>query len=159
MRTAVYPGTFDPIHNGHIDVIERAASMFDKVIVVIAKNSKKVALFDEETRLKMVRESLSHLQNVEVEFTSGLLVDMAKKKGAMALIRGLRTVTDFEYEMQIALMNRKMSDIATLFMVPHEKYSYLTSSIIREISRYGQDASEFVPKNVQEILTQKFQES
>lgn len=159
MRIAVYPGTFDPIHNGHIDVIERAAGMFDKVIVVIAKNSKKVALFDEEKRLDMVREALSHLKNVEVEFTSGLLVDLAKKKQAIAIIRGLRTVSDFEYEMQIGLMNRKMSDIPTVFMIPHEKYSYLTSSIVREISSYGQDISEFVPENVQKMLQAKFQSS
>lgn len=156
MKTGIYPGTFDPIHNGHIDIIERSAKIFDKVLVVLAINSKKSQLFNEKERLNMAKESLTELSNVEVIFHSGLMAELAVQKGAVAFIRGLRSVTDFEYEMQIALMNRKMSDIATIFMMPHEKYTYLNSSIIREISRYGKDTSEFVPNSVKKKLKDKF---
>lgn len=155
IKKAIYAGTFDPIHNGHIDVIERASKMFDEVIVVIAINSKKSHLFSEEERIDMTRDALSHLPNVEVMFFSGLIANLAKENKAVALIRGLRTVTDFEYELQIALMNRKLSDIPTIFMMPHEKYSYLTSSIIRELSRYDQDVSEFVTPKVSQMLKSK----
>lgn len=156
MRIGIYPGTYDPIHNGHIDVIERSAKIFDKVIVVLAINSKKSQLFSQEERLEMAQRSLTHLDNVEVIFHNGLMAELAAEKGAVAFIRGLRSVTDFEYEMQIALMNRKMSDIATIFMMPHEKYTYLNSSIIREISRYHKDVEEFVPAVVAEKLIEKF---
>ena len=156
MKTVVYPGTFDPIHNGHIDVIERASSMFDKVIVVIAVNSKKTTLFNLEDRVLMLNDALKHIDNVEIINTSGLLVDTALENNSIAIIRGVRTVTDFDYEMQIALMNRKMSDLPTLFMAPHEKYSYLNSSIIREISKYHQDVSEFVPELAKKMLQEKF---
>jgi len=155
IKKAIYAGTFDPIHNGHIDVIERASKMFDELIVVIAINSKKSHLFSEEERIDMTRDSLSHLKNVEVMFFSGLIANLAKENNAVALIRGLRTVTDFEYELQIALMNRKLSDIPTIFMMPHEKYSYLTSSIIRELSRYDQNVSEFVTPKVSQMLKSK----
>lgn len=156
MKSAVYPGTFDPIHNGHIDVIERSSNMFDKVWVVLAVNSKKTQLFTEDERVQMAKESLAHLSNVEVVTHKGLLVDFAKSKNAVTLIRGLRTVTDFDYEMQIALMNRKMSDIPTVFMMPGEKFTFLNSSIIREISRYGQNISDLVPKPVEEKIIEKF---
>ncbi len=154
---AVYPGTFDPITFGHIDVIERASKIFDRVIVVIAVNSKKVNLFTQEERFIMVKDALSEFDNVSVEFINGLLVDFAAQNKATVIIRGVRSVTDFEYEMQIALMNRKMqSEIQTVFMMPNEKYTYLNSSIIREISRYGQDTSDFVPDNVSNKLKEKF---
>lgn len=157
MKIAVYPGTFDPITNGHIDVIERACKMFDKTIVLIAINSKKINLFSEEDRELMVRESLKHLQNVEVVFHSGLVAEYAKNNNATALVRGIRSVTDFEYEMQIAMMNRKMvPELQTVFLMPHEKYTYLNSSIIREISRYHKDVSEFVSPIVQQKLREKF---
>jgi len=156
-KIAIYPGTFDPITNGHVDVIQRASRMFDKIIVVIAVNSKKVSLFTEIERLGMARESLKDLPNVEVVLHHGLVVDIANQKNAVAIIRGLRAVSDFEYEFQIALMNRKLDpNVHTVFMMPHEKYTYLNSSIIREISRYGQDTSEFVPPIVAEKLKDKF---
>ncbi len=156
-KIAIYPGTFDPITNGHVDVIQRASRMFDKIIVVIAVNSKKVSLFTEIERLEMAQESLKDLPNVEVVLHHGLVADIAREKNAVAIIRGLRAVSDFEYEFQIALMNRKLDpNVHTVFMMPHEKYTYLNSSIIREISRYGQDTSEFVPPIVSEKLKDKF---
>ena len=156
MSTAIYPGTFDPIHRGHIDIIERTAKMFDRLLVVIAKNSKKVNLFTEEERLKMVKKSVSHLDNVEVVFTSGLLADIAKKKEAVAIIRGIRNSTDLDYEMPIAQMNEKLSGVTSVFILPNEKYSFLSSTIIREIASYGEDCSEFVPENVARALKEKF---
>lgn len=154
---AIYPGTFDPITNGHVDVIERACRMFDKVIVVIAINFKKKTLFSEEERMEMAQRSLEHLDNVEVIVHHGLTVDIAKEKGATAIVRGIRAVSDFEYEFQIALMNRKLQpDIHTVFFTPHENYTYLNSSVIREMSRYNADASEFVPEIVNKKLKEKF---
>ena len=155
VKKAIYAGTFDPIHNGHIDVIERASKMFDEVIVVLAVNSKKTHLFSEDERIMMTRDALSQIKNVNVMFYSGLIANLANETESVALIRGLRTVTDFEYELQIALMNRKLSDIPTIFMMPHEKYSHLTSSIIRELSRYNQDVSEFVTPLVSRMLKEK----
>lgn len=158
-KIAIYPGTFDPITNGHLDVIERASKMFDKIIVVIAINSRKTSMFSEQERLEMAQEALKHLSNVEVVFHSGLLIDYARQASAIAIIRGIRAVSDFEYEFQIALMNRKLEpDVYTLFMMPHEKYTYLNSTIVRELARYKQDASEFVPENVAEKLRSKFKE-
>lgn len=157
MRTAIYPGTFDPITNGHIDVIERAAMLFDKVILVIAINSRKTPLFSKEERLDMSHEALAHLKNVEVEVHEGLLVDFARERKAVAIIRGVRAVTDFEYELQIALMNRKLEpEICTVFLMPNEKYSYLNSTIVRELARYHQDISEFVPEVVAKKIKEKF---
>ncbi|MBM2813680.1 MAG: pantetheine-phosphate adenylyltransferase [Ignavibacteria bacterium] len=159
IKIAIYPGTFDPITNGHVDVIERASQMFHKVIVVVAVNSKKSTLFDEQERLEMARQALGHLENIEVDSTTGLTVDFAREKGAKAIIRGIRAISDFEYEFQIALMNRKIEPgIHTVFLMPHEKYTYLNSSIIRELSRYGQDVSEFVPAYVVQKLKEKIVE-
>ena len=160
MKIAIYPGTFDPITNGHLDVIERAAAMFDRVIVVIAINSSKTPLFSKDERLEIAKSALSHLENVEVELFSGLIIDYARKCGARAIIRGLRAVSDFEYEFQIALMNRKLEpSVTTIFLLPNEKYTYLNSSIIRELARYGQDVSEFVPAIAAEMLREKFDAS
>jgi pantetheine-phosphate adenylyltransferase len=148
-RHAMYPGSFDPITNGHVDVIERAATLFDRVTVVIARNSKKTPMFDEETRIAMAREALEHLPNVTVAVHAGLVVEFARENKVDVVVRGLRAVTDFEYEFQIALMNRKLEpELTTIFLMPHEKYTYLNSSIIRELSRYNQDVSEFVPPSV-----------
>ena len=157
-KLAIYPGTFDPITNGHVDVIERACRMFDKIIVVIAINIKKKTLFSEDERLEMAKDSLNHLDNVEVIVHHGLTVDVAKEHNAIAIVRGIRAVSDFEYEFQIALMNRKLRpDIHTVFFTPHENYTYLNSSVIREMSRYKADASEFVPESVAKKLKEKFE--
>lgn len=154
---AIYPGSFDPITMGHVDVIERAAQMFDRVTVVIARNSKKTPLFNEEERLEMAVESLRQLPNVSVTVHDGLVVDFAEQAGASVIVRGLRAVTDFEYEFQIALMNRKLQpNVSTIFLMPHEKYTYLNSSIIRELGRYRRELSEFVPAIVAERLKEKF---
>lgn len=156
-RIAIYPGTFDPITNGHVDVIERASVMFDEIIVVIAVNSKKVTLFNDEERVDMAKVSLSSIENVSVDMTTGLVSEYAKEKNAVAIIRGVRALTDFEYEFQIALMNRKLQPkVNTIFMMPNEKYTYLNSSIIRELSRYGREVKEFVPEYVSEKLKERF---
>ena len=156
---AMYPGSFDPITNGHVDVIERAATMFDTVIVVVAVNSIKIPLFTDDERVKMARECLRHLKNVRVESHKGLTVDFARANKCTAIIRGVRAISDFEHEFQIALMNRKLeSSVSTIFLMPHEKYTFLNSSIVRELAHYGQSLTEFVPENVEDALKQKFQQ-
>jgi pantetheine-phosphate adenylyltransferase len=156
-RVAIYPGAFDPITNGHIDVLDRASKMFDRVILLIAVNSKKVSMFTESERIEMAKMSLIGHSNVEVDFHSGLTVDYAKKVGACAIIRGIRAVSDFEYEFQIALMNKKLyAGADTIFLAPDEKYTYLNSSIIRELAKFSQDVSDFVPDPVAAKLKEKF---
>jgi len=158
MKIAIYAGSFDPITKGHIDVVERASKLFDKVILLIAVNSKKQTLFNMDERLEMATASLAHCKNASVDHFAGLTVDYAKKVGAIALIRGVRSMTDFEFEFQIALMNRKMHpDLQTVFLMPHEKYTYLNSSIIRELSRFDVDVSEFVSQSVINKLKEKNQ--
>lgn len=148
-RVAIYPGTFDPITNGHVDLICRASKLFDKVIISVVKQSSKKTLFSTEDRLSLVKKSVMDFNNVVVDSFSGLLVDYAKKKNASIIIRGLRAISDFEYEFQMALTNRKMADeIETIFLMPGEKYTYLSSTLIREIARNGGDVSQFVPKVV-----------
>ncbi len=157
MKTAVYPGTFDPITNGHLDVIRRAAEMFDRVIVLVALNSAKAPLFTERERLTMVRAAAGSFRNVTVDHFEGLLVDYARRKKAVAVVHGLRAVSDFEYEFQMALMNRKLADdVTTVFLMPHEKYTYLNSGIVREIARAGGDVKDFVPPAVRAALKKKF---
>jgi pantetheine-phosphate adenylyltransferase len=157
MRKAIYPGTFDPITNGHMDVLERALTMFDEIRVVVAKNSAKSPMFSEEERIVMIQEAVKRFPNVSVESFQGLTVDYARNFGAVAIIRGLRAVSDFEYEFQIALMNRKIApSVTTTFLMPHEKYTYLNSSIIRELARHGQSVSGFVPENVSKALEEKY---
>lgn len=156
MRIAIYPGTFDPITNGHLDILDRAVKLFDKVIITIARNPSKSPLFSEEERLDMLREAAKGHGNVEVDSFEGLLVDYARSKKASAIVRGLRAISDFEYELQMALMNRKLdADVETVFLMPNEKYTYLNSSIVREISRLGGDISEFVPPVVRVSLERK----
>lgn len=156
MKTALYPGTFDPVTYGHLDVIERAADIFDRVIVVVANNSRKQPLFSAAERVAMVRQSVKKYRNVRVDVFEGLLVRYAKKAGAASIVRGLRAVSDFEYEFQMALTNRKLArDITTVFLMPHEKYTYLNSSIVREISRLGGNVGEFVPPHVRRMLAKK----
>jgi pantetheine-phosphate adenylyltransferase len=157
MRTVLYPGTFDPITNGHIDIIKRATELFDSVIITIAVNPSKNPLFSLEERLYLIKESVLGFKNVTVDSFEGLVVNYAKKTKAIGIIRGLRAVSDFEYEFQMALMNRKLSEnIATIFLMPHEKYTYLNSSIIRDLARLDSDISDFVPKVVQDALKSKF---
>ena len=160
MKIALYPGTFDPITNGHLDVLERGMELFDKVIVTVAKNSTKTPLFGEFERVAMIREIIARnkYENVSVESFEGLLVKFARKKKAVALIRGLRAISDFEYEFQMALMNRKQNNkLFTVFLMPHEKYTYLDSSIVRELARLDGDFKAFVPPNVYKRLKIKLE--
>lgn len=156
MRIAIYPGTFDPITYGHIDIIKRALKLFDKVVITVARNSAKNPLFTEEERLVMIREAVRNLKGVEVDSFDGLLVSYARRKKATAFVRGLRAISDFEYELQMALMNRKLNEhLVTVFLMPHEKYTYLNSSIVREIARHRGNVSGFVPPNVLRELKKK----
>ena len=156
MRTAIYPGSFDPLTNGHLDVIERAVKLFDRVVVAVANNESKHALFTIEERVKLVRDSIGHLTNVETDTFEDLLVDYAERRSAQAIIRGLRAVSDFEFEFQLALMNRKLNErVETIFMMPKDTYTFLSSRIIKEIARLGGDISTFVPENVRIALTEK----
>lgn len=158
MKIAIYPGTFDPITNGHLDIIERAAQLFDRVIVTVAVNSSKTPMFTGDERVELIQAILKQkrFRNVTVERFNGLLVSFAKKKKASAIIRGLRAISDFEYEFQMALMNRKQSnDIDTVFLMPHEKYTYLNSSIVREIARLDGNFKDFVQPVVYRALKKK----
>ena len=157
MKTrAVYPGTFDPVTWGHLDVIERAREIFDEVIVAVARNSSKRPLFSEKERLKMISDAVRKYKNVEVDSFRGMLVRYCQAKKATAIVRGLRAVSDFEYEFQMALMNRKLAEtITTVFLMPHEKYTYLNSTIVREVALLGGDVAEFVPPAVRTQLVKK----
>jgi pantetheine-phosphate adenylyltransferase len=157
MRKVIYPGTFDPVTYGHIDLIKRAIELFDAVVVTVAINPGKAPLFSTEERVEMLKESLKDLKNVTVDSFDGLVVDHARAVGATGILRGLRAVSDFEYEFQMALMNRKLAnDIATVFLMPHEKFTYLNSTIIRNLAGLHSDISDFVPPVVQEALKKKF---
>ena len=159
MKIAIYPGTFDPFTNGHMDIVKRAVKLFDKVIVTIARNPGKNPMFSEQERLSLVKAALKGNKRVDVELFDGLLVEYAKKKKATAIVRGLRAISDFEYELQMALMNRKLNDkFETVFMMPNAKYTYLDSSIVREIARLGGDVSDFVPPVVQKALAAKIKD-
>jgi pantetheine-phosphate adenylyltransferase len=157
MKIAIYPGTFDPITNGHLDILERALKLFDKVIVTVARNSAKSPLFSEEERLELIRSAVASFAGVEVDAFDGLLVEYARKRNASAVVRGLRAISDFEYELQMALMNRKLNEsLVTVFLMPNERYTYLNSSIVREIAQLGGNINGFVPPNVQRALERKF---
>ncbi len=157
MRKVIYPGTFDPVTNGHIDIIKRASELFDEVIVTVAINPGKTPLFTVNERVNMLQESLKDFKNINVDSFDGLVVDHAHEVGAVGIIRGLRAVSDFEYEFQMALMNRKLaSDLTTVFLMPHEKYTYLNSSIIRNLASLNSDVSDFVPDVVLKALNKKF---
>ena len=158
IRTAVYPGTFDPVTYGHLDVIKRASAIYDKVFVAVAHSAEKSVLFTVEERIGMMAEAVAGYDNVEVEDFDGLVVDYAVSKSARIVVRGLRMISDFEYEFQMALTNRKLNcRIETVFMMPNESYSYLSSKLIKEIACLGADVSSFVPKNVEKKLKEKLQ--
>jgi pantetheine-phosphate adenylyltransferase len=162
MKIAIYPGTFDPITNGHLDIIERASELFDEVIVALARNSQKSPLFSEPERLQLIQRSIIECcpkrTNIRADAFQGLLVEYAAAKGATTIVRGLRALSDFEYEFQMALMNRKLApNLTTIFLMPHEEYTYLNSTIIRELARYGKDVTTFVPTVVAEALREKFE--
>jgi pantetheine-phosphate adenylyltransferase len=157
MRRAIYPGSFDPVTNGHLDVVDRARKLFDEVIVAVAHNDEKRALFSLDQRLDQLRQTIGKMNHVRVAQFEGLLVDFARAQKAHAVIRGLRAVSDFEFEFQMALMNRKLeSNLETIFLMPKEEYTYLSSRLVKEIARLGGDVSSFVPRTVAEALGKKF---
>jgi pantetheine-phosphate adenylyltransferase len=160
MKTIVYPGTFDPVTNGHIDLIERASKLFDKIVVGIASSHRKGPLFTVDERIALASESLSHVPNVEIIGFDYLLVNFVKDCKADAIMRGLRAVSDFEYEFQLANMNRALApEIESIFLTPAERFSYISSSLVREISSLDGDVSKFVPANVAAALLEKFHPS
>jgi len=157
MRTVIYPGSFDPLTNGHLDVVQRAAKLFDRVVIAVAKNEGKKPLFTLDERLALVKQSVKHLPNVEADAFGGLLVEYVAGKKAQAIVRGLRAISDFEFEFQLALMNRKLDEnIETIFMMPKDTYTFLSSRIVKEIARLGGDVRAFVPAHVQNALAKKF---
>ena len=155
---AIYPGTFDPITNGHLDIIERALNIFDHVIVAVTRNVEKEApLFSEKERKDLISESITYLKNVKVDSFEGLMVDHAVKHGAVAAIRGLRALSDFEFEFKMALMNRSLNEnISTLFLMPHAKYTHVSSSMVREVASLGGSVIEYVPSHVNKALKEKY---
>ena len=161
MKTiAVYPGTFDPITLGHVDIVSRASPLFDTVILAVAASTSKNTVFSIDERVELSREVLKHISNVEVQKFGGLMVDFAREKKASVVLRGLRAVSDFEYEFQLAGMNRKlMSEVDTIFMPTSERYTYISSSLVREIAVYGGDVSDFVDPKVCEALKSRFEKS
>jgi len=158
MNIAVYPGTFDPFTNGHRDLVQRAASnIFDKVYICVAENSRKDTLFSLDERIELAKKSLSEIENIEVIGFNGLLVDFAKELKAKVILRGLRVVSDFEYEFQMSSMNKKLNNgIESIFLTPSESYAFLSSSLVKEIAELGGDISEFVSKEVKEAIQRKY---
>ena len=157
MATALCPGSFDPVTNGHLDIIERTARHFDDVIVAVIRNPQKTAsLFTLEERQAMLAEEISHLENVRIEFFKGLLVEFAKDHGAESIVKGLRAVSDFDYELQMAQMNQRLSGIDTFFLSTTPQHSFLSSSLVREVARFGGDVSSMVPKTVLARLVDRF---
>ncbi|MEK4698760.1 pantetheine-phosphate adenylyltransferase [Solibacillus sp. FSL R7-0668] len=156
-KIAVVPGSFDPITKGHLDIIRRAADVFDVVYVAVLNNSAKQPLFTVEERSALIKEVTKELPNIRIETSSGLLIDYAREKNAKAIVRGLRAVSDFEYEMQITSMNRVLDEnIETFFIMTKNQYSFLSSSIVKEVAKYGGNVSELVPAIVEQALKQKF---
>ena len=157
MKRIVYPGTFDPIHNGHLDIARKASELFDELILVVAVNQEKSPLFNDKERVELIKESLSDVKNVRVDTFNGLVVDFVRSTESIAIIRGLRHVSDFEFEFQMAMMNYNLNpNIKSLFMMPDEKYIHLNSTVIKDVARLGGDISDYVPKCVQEALYKQY---
>jgi len=158
MRRAIYPGSFDPITNGHLDVLQRAAGIFDNLIIAVARDNAKQSLFSVEERVDLIRSATAEISGIEVMPFEGLLVNFAREHRACALVRGLRAVSDFEFEFQLALMNRKLEpNLETLFLMPREEYTYISSRLVKEICRLGGHIEQFVPPNVAAALRAKLQ--
>ena len=156
MRLVIYAGSFDPITYGHVDVAARAARLFDRVVVAVARNDGKNPLFTIEERVELVRQAIAHIPNAEADTFSGLLADYVRRRGAHAVVRGLRAVSDFEFEFQLALMNRKLNEsFETIFMMPNESYTFLSSRMVKEIAALGGDVRAFVPPVVRRALARK----
>ena len=157
MRRAIYPGSFDPITAGHLDVIHRAARLFDELVVAVAHNDQKKSMFTTGERMALIRENTASVGNIRVASFDGLLVEFARRENAAAVVRGLRAVSDFEFEFQMALMNRKLEPaIETIFLTPREEFTYLSSRIVKEIARLGGNVEAFVPPSVASALREKF---
>jgi len=157
MKRIVYPGTFDPIHNGHLDIARKAAELFDELILVVAVNQEKSPLFNDKERVDLIKESLSDVKNVRVDTFNGLVVDFVRSTESVAIIRGLRHVSDFEFEFQMAMMNFNLNpNIKSLFMMPDEKYIHLNSTVIKDVARLGGDISDYVPKCVRDALYKQY---
>ncbi|ADL42621.1 pantetheine-phosphate adenylyltransferase [Caldicellulosiruptor obsidiansis OB47] len=164
MKIGVYPGSFDPVTNGHLDIIERASKIFDKLIVAVLVNPNKTPVFDIEERVELLKETTEHLPNVEIKAFKGLLIDFMKQENAKVIVKGLRAVSDFEYEFQMALLNKKLEpSIETIFMMTNSKYSYLSSSMVKEVARFGGCIEDLVPekiaKKVMKKLNKKYAET
>ena len=156
MRVCIYPGSFDPITNGHLDIIDRASKIFDKLIVSVVKNPSKQPVFTLQERVELIKECVKDYKNIEVDSFTGLLTDYVKEKGAFTIVKGLRIVADFEYEFQMALLNKNINpEIETIFMMTNSKYSYISSTMIKEIAKLGANLDEFVPKIIKEKLLYK----
>ena len=157
MKRIVYPGTFDPIHNGHLDIARKAAELFDELILVVAVNQEKSPLFNDKERVELIKESLYDVKNVKVDTFNGLVVDFVRSTESIAIIRGLRHVSDFEFDFQMAMMNFNLNpNIKSLFMMPDEKYIHLNSTVIKDVARLGGDISDYVPKCVQDALYKQY---
>ncbi|ADQ46329.1 pantetheine-phosphate adenylyltransferase [Caldicellulosiruptor kronotskyensis 2002] len=156
MKIGVYPGSFDPVTNGHLDIIERASKIFDKLIVAVLVNPNKTPVFDIEERVELLKETTEHLPNVEVKAFKGLLIDFMKQENAKVIVKGLRAVSDFEYEFQMALLNKKLEpSIETIFMMTNSKYSYLSSSMVKEVARFGGCIEDLVPEKIAKKVMKK----
>ena len=159
MKRIIYPGTFDPIHYGHLDIVKRAAKLFDELVLVVAVNKEKNPLFNNDERIHLIQECIANLNNVRVSSFSGLVIDYANKEEAVAIIRGLRHVSDFEFEFQMAMMNYNLnSKITSMFMMPDEKYIHLNSTVIKDVATHGGDISDYVPNNVKIALHEKYKD-
>jgi pantetheine-phosphate adenylyltransferase len=156
-KRAVYPGMFDPVHNGHLDLIERSLRIFDEVVIAVGINPSKTALFTVEQRMEMIDEATTGLQNFRIVTFDGLTIDLVARERADCIVRGIRAVSDFEYEFQMALMNRKLRPtVETVFLMPHERYTYISSRLIREVASFGSAVTGMVPPGVEKRLAEKF---